>query len=55
LRRGQIRVAANLGTDTQRLRVGAPGVVMLAASRAGISLIDGSVVLPPASLAVVLA
>jgi malto-oligosyltrehalose trehalohydrolase len=55
LRRGQIRVAANLGTDTQLLRVGAPGVVMLAASRAGISLIDGSVVLPPASLAVVLA
>jgi malto-oligosyltrehalose trehalohydrolase len=55
LRRGQVRIAANLGTETQRLRVGPPGIVMLAASRAGISLIDGSVVLPPASLAVVLA
>ncbi len=55
LRRGQVRVAANLGPATQRLRLGAHGSVMLAASRSGISLIDGSVVLPPASLAVVLA
>jgi malto-oligosyltrehalose trehalohydrolase len=55
LRRGQVRVAANLGPDTQRLRIGAPGVVMLAASRPGISLIGGSVVLPPAALAVFLA
>jgi maltooligosyltrehalose trehalohydrolase len=55
LRRGQVRVAANLGPDTQRLRLGAHRSVMLAASRSGISLIDGSVVLPPASLAVVLA
>ena len=55
VRRGQVRIAANLGTATRRLEVGAGRGLVMAASRPGISLADGMVSVPPAALAVVLA
>jgi len=51
VRRGQVRIAANLGTATQRLEAGAARGLVLAASRPGISLADGIVILPPRSFA----
>jgi maltooligosyltrehalose trehalohydrolase len=55
VRRGQVRIAANLGPAAQRLEVGAGRGIMLVASRPGISLSGGTLALPPAALAVVLA
>ena len=54
--RGSLRIAANLGADTQRLpTVTTPRSIVLAASKAGACLTgDGAIALPPASLAVVL-
>ncbi len=60
LRRGSLRIAANLGGAPAAIPLSAPdcpdgaapGAAVLAASAAGISPRDGSVLLPPASLAV---
>jgi malto-oligosyltrehalose trehalohydrolase len=54
VRRGPLRIAANLGTAIQQLPVGTAQAILLAASRPGIALTEGTAVLPPASLAVVL-
>jgi maltooligosyltrehalose trehalohydrolase len=55
VRRGGLRVVANLGARTQRLETGAANGLVLAASKAGISLAAGRCSMPPQSLAVVLA
>jgi malto-oligosyltrehalose trehalohydrolase len=55
VRRGQVRVAANFGPASQRLEVGSGRGLVLAASKPGISLAHGLVILPPRSFAVVLA
>jgi malto-oligosyltrehalose trehalohydrolase len=55
LTRGRIRVAANFGDEPQRLPVGVPHGLVLAASKAGACLTgDGSVLVPAAAIAVVL-
>jgi maltooligosyltrehalose trehalohydrolase len=54
VRRGPIRIAANLGSSTQRLEIGAGRGLVLAASRPGVSVADGMIALPATALAVVL-
>ncbi len=54
--RGPVTVAVNLGADTVIRPLAAPQrgpVEMLAASEAGVTLVDGTVVLPPDSVAVI--
>jgi maltooligosyltrehalose trehalohydrolase len=51
--RGRLRLAANLGPAPQRLPLGAPGSGVLAASCADTKLDGDTVVMPPASFAVV--
>jgi malto-oligosyltrehalose trehalohydrolase len=55
VRRGQVLLAANLGSAAQRLEVGGGRGLALAASKPGISVAHGTVALPPRSFAVVLA
>jgi malto-oligosyltrehalose trehalohydrolase len=52
--RGRLRIAANTGPAVQRLPAGPGQGIVLAASTAGITVTGGTVVLPPAALAVVL-
>jgi maltooligosyltrehalose trehalohydrolase len=53
VRRGSLRIAANLGGQTRRLPLGQPAVAVLAASSPGIAIQDESVTIPPAAFAVV--
>jgi malto-oligosyltrehalose trehalohydrolase len=55
IRRGQVLLAANLGSAPQRLELGGGTSLVLAASKPGISLAHGRIALPPRSFAVVLA
>jgi malto-oligosyltrehalose trehalohydrolase len=53
IRRGPLRVVANLGAETRRLPLGQPAVAVLAASSPGIVIQDESVTMAPAAFAVV--
>jgi malto-oligosyltrehalose trehalohydrolase len=53
VRRGPLRIVANLGAATRRLPLGQPGVALLAASRSGIAIQHDALVIPPAAFAVV--
>ncbi len=53
VRRGALRIVANLGAGTHRLPLGQPGVAVLAASRTGIAIQDEFVTIPPAAFAVI--
>ena len=53
VRRGRLRIAANLGREAVRLPLGQPGVAMLAASSPGITITQDTVTLPPAAFAVI--
>jgi malto-oligosyltrehalose trehalohydrolase len=53
VRRGRLRIAANLGTGPVRLALGAPGLAVLAASSPGIAIGEDMVTVPPAAFAVV--
>jgi malto-oligosyltrehalose trehalohydrolase len=52
VRRGRLRITANLGADIQRLPLGAPGGEVLLSSAAGIAIADDAVSMPPGSFAV---
>jgi maltooligosyltrehalose trehalohydrolase len=51
--RGRLRVAANLGADTQRLPLGAAGSEVLLSSADGVTSVGDALSMPPASFAVV--
>jgi malto-oligosyltrehalose trehalohydrolase len=53
VRRGPLRIVANLGAGTRRLPLGQPGVAVLAASRPEVVIRDETVTVPPAAFAVV--
>jgi uncharacterized protein DUF3459 len=53
VRRGPLRIAANLGAETRRLHLGQPAVAVLAASGPGVAIGDESLTIPPAAFAVV--
>ncbi len=53
VRRGRLRVVANLGTEPAHLALGAPGTGVLAASSVGIVIEQDTVTVPPASFAVI--
>jgi maltooligosyltrehalose trehalohydrolase len=53
VRRGRLRIAANLGPSPQRLPLGAPGTGVLAASAPGVTLDGDTAAMPAATLAVV--
>jgi malto-oligosyltrehalose trehalohydrolase len=53
VRRGALRVAANLGSDTQRLPLGGVACEVLLCSAEGVAAIDDILRMPPASFAVV--
>jgi maltooligosyltrehalose trehalohydrolase len=53
VRRGRLRIAANLGSGTVRLPLGQPGTGMLAASSPGVAITQDTVTMPPAAFAVV--
>ncbi|HYB17392.1 MAG TPA: malto-oligosyltrehalose trehalohydrolase [Streptosporangiaceae bacterium] len=53
VRRGSLRIAANLGAGTVRLPLGQPGIGVLAASRPGVALDEDTVTIPPAAFAVI--
>ena len=52
VRRGRLRVAANLGPDTQRLPLGAVAGEVLLSSADGVAAVGGTLRMPPASFAV---
>jgi hypothetical protein len=52
VRRGRLRITANLGADVQRLPLGAAGGEVLLSSAAGTAIADDAVSMPPASFAV---
>ncbi len=53
VRRGRLRIAANLGAGTVRLPLGQPGIGVLAASSPGVALGQDTVTIPPAAFAVI--
>jgi malto-oligosyltrehalose trehalohydrolase len=53
VRRGQLRIAANLGPSAQRLPLAGRGAAVLAASCPGVTLDGGAVMMPASSFAVV--
>jgi malto-oligosyltrehalose trehalohydrolase len=53
VRRGSLRIAANLGSQAARLALGQPGIGLLAASSPEVAITQDTVVMPPASFAVV--
>jgi maltooligosyltrehalose trehalohydrolase len=53
VRRGRLRIAANLGGKTARLPLGQRGTGVLAASSPGVAIKQDTVTMPPASFAVV--
>ena len=53
VRRGCLRIAANLGPGTVRLPLGHPGVGVLAASSPGVAVDKDTVSVPPAAFAVI--
>jgi maltooligosyltrehalose trehalohydrolase len=53
VRRGRLRIAANLGRDTVRLPLGQPGTGVLAASSPGVAIKQDTVTMPPAAFAVI--
>jgi maltooligosyltrehalose trehalohydrolase len=52
VRRGRLRIAANLGPSAQRLPLAGQGTAVLAASGPGVTLDGSMVAMPPASFAV---
>ncbi len=53
VRRGRLRIAANLGASTVRLPLGRPGTGVLVASSPGIAIQQDTVTMPPATFAVI--
>jgi maltooligosyltrehalose trehalohydrolase len=53
VRRGRLRIAANLGQGTVRLPLGQPGTGVLAASNPGVAIKKDTVTMPPAAFAVI--
>jgi maltooligosyltrehalose trehalohydrolase len=53
VRRGRLRIAANLGPEPVRLALGQPGTGILAASSAGVAIQQDTVTIPPAAFAVI--
>ena len=53
VRRGRLRIAANLGTSAVQLPLGQPGTGVLAASSPDIAIQQDTVTMPPAALAVI--
>jgi maltooligosyltrehalose trehalohydrolase len=53
VRRGRLRIAANLGGQPVRLPLGRRGVGLLAASSPGVAITQDTVAMPPASFAVI--
>jgi len=53
VRRGRLRIAANLGPKAVRLPLGQPGIAVLAASSAGVAIKQDTVAIPPSSFAVI--
>ena len=53
VRRGQLRIAANLGSGPVRLALGQPGTGVLAASSPEVTIQRDTVTLPPAAFAVI--
>jgi maltooligosyltrehalose trehalohydrolase len=53
VRRGRLRIAANLGGKSVRLPLGQRGTGVLAASSSGVAIKQDKVTMPPASFAVV--
>jgi maltooligosyltrehalose trehalohydrolase len=53
VRRGGLRIAANLGPEAVTLALGQPGTGVLAASSAAVAIIQDRVTIPPAAFAVI--
>jgi maltooligosyltrehalose trehalohydrolase len=53
VRRGRLRIAANLGAKAVRLPLGQPGTGVLAASSPGVTIKQDMVTMPPATFAVI--
>jgi maltooligosyltrehalose trehalohydrolase len=53
IRRGRLRIGANIGPETQQLPLGATGARLLVSSAAGVAVAGDVVSMPPASFAVV--
>jgi len=53
VRRGRLRIAANLGPGPVRLALGQPGTAVLAASSPGAAIRQDTVTLPPAAFAII--
>ena len=53
VRRGRLRIAANLGTGSVRLPLGQPGIGLLAASSPGVAIETDKVTMPSAAFAVI--
>ena len=53
VRRGRLRIAANLGAEPVQLALGQPGTGVLAASSPGITIGQDTVIMPPATFAVI--
>jgi malto-oligosyltrehalose trehalohydrolase len=53
VRRGRLRIVANLGSGPVRLPLGQPGTGVLAASSAGVAIQQDTVTIPPAAFAVI--
>ena len=53
VRRGRLRIAANLGTSAVRLPLGQPGTGVLAASSPDVAIQQDTVTMPPATFAVI--
>jgi maltooligosyltrehalose trehalohydrolase len=53
VRRGRLRIAANLGPGPVRLVLGLPGTGVLAASSPGVAIQQDTVTLPPAAFTVI--
>ena len=53
VRRGRLRISANLGPEPARLALGQPGTGVLAASSPGVTIQQDTVTIPPAAFAVI--
>jgi hypothetical protein len=53
VRRGRLRIAANLGPEAAKLALGQPGTGVLAASSPGVTIQQDRVTIPPAAFAVI--
>jgi malto-oligosyltrehalose trehalohydrolase len=53
VRRGRLRIAANLGAEPVQLALGQPGTGVLAVSSPGITIGQDTVIMPPATFAVI--